>query len=288
MDTAIARLAAGVALFAVQRLAWAGENAMLTVRESAAAPPLPADVIRLDYTSRVDGVRDWALARPPATGGAWVVVLHGHGSHGDQLYTRADITEHWLGPLWGAGLGLLTPNLRDNAWMSPPAVDDLHDLVGWTRRRFKVGRFLFLSGSMGGTGNLIYAALHPEDCAAVAALGATTDLTAHHDWCMGFAGGIQRQVGEAIEKAYGGPPAAAPERYRRHSPLFHADRLTMPIFLSHGESDALMPVDGIRQLAAQLKDRPDVVYLEIPHGNHDSPLFTRTAMEWLLRQAGRK
>jgi pimeloyl-ACP methyl ester carboxylesterase len=263
-------------------------NTVASIRESPAQamnPAITQGVTRLDYTSRVDGLKDWALAWPPVTGRTWAVVLHGHGSHGDQLYTRADIREHWLQPLRAAGLGILTANLRDNAWMCPSAADDLHDLVGWVRQRYGADRFVFVSGSMGGFGNLAYAMLHPEDCAAVAALGASTDLAAYYTWCKGHTAGIQPQVGDAIATAYGGTPDQVPELYRRHSPLFHPERFTMPLFLAHGEKDPLMPVAQAREFAAKLKGQPDFIYEEVPGGGHDSPLFLKRPMDWLIQHA---
>ena len=252
---------------------------------SAANVALPEGVVRVDYASGVDGRSDWALAWAPVTGSVWVVVLHGHGSHGDQLYARADIRHHWLEPLRAAGLGLLTTNLRDNSWMCPAAVEDLHALLGWVRAHYGAQRFVFLSGSMGGTGNLIYATLHPEDCAAVVALGATTDIEAYYAWLVGHKEGIQTQIGAAIAQAYGGTPAEEPDLYRRHSPLLHAERLTMPVFTAHGEKDNLMPVDQLRQLAAKLKGQPNFIYQEIPGGTHDSPLLLKASMDWLIKQS---
>jgi pimeloyl-ACP methyl ester carboxylesterase len=269
--------------------AWRVSAMSFAVTNEAAAnaftPAVPDGVARVDYASGVDGAGDWALAWPPATGHAWVVVLHGHGADGAQLYTRADIREHWLKPLRAAGLGVLTVNLRGNAWMSPPAAADLHDLLGWLRKHHGADRFLFISGSMGGTGNLTYATLHPEDCAAVVALGTSTDLAAYCGWCLSHTNGILPEIGQAMLRAYGGPPDELPELYRRHSPLFNAERLTMPVFVAHGEQDALMPVTQARALAAKLKGRPTFTYVEVPGGNHDSPLFCREAIDWLLKQA---
>ena len=248
-------------------------------------PGVPPEVVRADYVSAADGLSDWALLEAPAKGDVWLVFLHGYGSKGDQLYTRADLREKWLSAFRAAGLGIVSANLRGNARMCPAAADDLHDLLGWLRKTRKAERFLFFSGSMGGTGNLIYATLYPDDCAAVAALGATTDLAAFYSWGMKHEPGIQRQIAESTVKAYGGTPEEKPDLYRKHSPLHNAERLNMPLYLAHGEQDDLIPVDEMRALAAALAAKPNVTYVEIEGGDHDSPCFHRPAMEWLLRQA---
>ena len=259
-----------------------GQAEMKRIRQANANRPEPDHtVLRLDYESDVDGISDWALLRP---GGAarrtCAVVLHGHGSHGDQLYTRRDVRESWLRFYAGHGVTILTPNLRDNAWMSPAAAADLHALIGWVRENHGIERFIFQSGSMGGTGNVIYATLHPEDVSACVALGFVSDLAAYHAWCRAHNQGVIKEICDAIETNYGGTPAAQPDLYARHSPLFHAERFTSPLFLAHGADDALMPVDQARRLAAALKNKKDFVYREVP-GNHDSPCFLPEAFEWV-------
>jgi pimeloyl-ACP methyl ester carboxylesterase len=246
-----------------------------------------AGIRRIDYRSGRDGLADWALARPPAKGGIWLVCLHGHGSHGDQLYTRRDIRERWLPEFLDRGLGVLTPNRRDNAWMGPAAVADLDDLLGLVRAEFGASAFLFASGSMGGTGNLIYAALRPQNVAGVIARGAATDLSSYHAWCRERQADkpVLGEIADAIAMSYGGVPEAVPASYAAHSALALADRLTMPLFLSHGAADAVIPVSQMRALVGRLAHHPRLVYQEIPDGNHDSPLHARTtphALDWLL------
>ena len=55
---------------------------VLSIRPSNRAP-IPEDMLRLDYLSSFDGRGDWALARPAGNRELWVVVVHGHGSHGE-------------------------------------------------------------------------------------------------------------------------------------------------------------------------------------------------------------
>jgi pimeloyl-ACP methyl ester carboxylesterase len=237
--------------------------------------------MRVTFSSGHDGTTDWALARPPAAGDLWWVMVHGHGSSGDQLYTRPDIRAQWLPLADELGLGVLTPHTRGNAWMGPAAAADTHDLLSWAHAQYGARRFVFASGSMGGTSSLIYAVLHPADVAGVIALCPATDLASYYEWCRGtapaFPGAarnepIIRQIADAIQAAYGGAPAAQPERYQRHSALAQAARLTMPLYLVHGTADPLIPVSGARRLAGALADHPALVYRELADGGHDAPL----------------
>ena len=233
----------------------------------------PEGLVRYDYESDLDNHPDWALLCPPARDdGLWLVMIHGHGSHGDQLYTRPDLRDQWLPHFRRLGLGLLTPNLCDNAWMGPAAAHDLHDLLAFMRGECGARQFLFASGSMGGTSNLIYAVLHPQDVAGVVALCPATDLASYHAWCRERNTGVIKEIADAIERAYDGPPASQPKTYEAHSALKNAHLLTMPVYLAHGAFDATIPVSQSRLLAAAMADKKGFTYVEMPNGHHDSPL----------------
>lgn len=244
---------------------------------------IPRNVARIDYRSDQDGCEDWALALPPEHGDTWIVCLHGHGSHGDQLYTRPDIRDHWLPEFRKYGCGVLTPNLRGNAWMAPAAAFDLHTLLNRVRHDYAARHFIFASGSMGGTGNLIYAVLYPQDVAAAVALGAATDLATYHDWCRHENAGVVKEIADAIESAYGGAPAEVPDLYREHSTRRQSGVLTMPVYLVHGGDDVIIPVSEARALAEGMAAARTFVYHEIPGGNHDAPLWQMPqALEWVM------
>jgi len=234
-------------------------------------PAVPDTVAELRYLSVADNAEDWALVWPGIKS-QWVVMLHGHGSTGDQLYTRADI-RCWIDVFREHGGGILTPNLRGNAWMSPAAVNDLEALLGVVRREFGAEKFLFASGSMGATGNLVYAIRRPQDVAGVVALGAATDLAAYWRWCKEPGRSpVVTEIREAIEKAYGGTLEQRLVTFQKHSVCAQADRLTMPVFLAHGETDPTIPVEQARNLAARMCETAGFQYVEITNGGHDAPL----------------
>jgi pimeloyl-ACP methyl ester carboxylesterase len=257
---------------------------MEIVVETRHEPHLPEGISHLCYQSQVDGQADWALALPGRPDAPWVVALHGHGSTGDQLFTRPDIRDQWLAHYLHRGLGILSPNLRGNAWMCPAAAADLHALIGWLRRTHEARRLLFLSGSMGGTANLIYAVLHPEEVSAVAALCPAVDLAAYWQWCQVHGDGVAVEIAVAIEQAYGGTPDQIPESYAAHGVLARAEVLTMPLLLAHGAADTLIPVEQSRALANRLHGRPGFVYRELEGGDHDAPLHQAGLLAWLDEQ----
>ncbi len=240
--------------------------------EKAGGEHFPPGVMRLEYASDVDGLKDWALLLPGENRKLWIVVIHGHGSHADQLFVRHDIREKWLPVFCQTGAGILCVNLRDNAWMGPAAVTDLHDLLNFLRAEYGLQKTLFCSGSMGGTSNLIYAVLHPEEVDGLIVRGGATDLASYYRWCKTQDSPIVQEIAAAIKTSYGGTPDEKPELYQSHSALANVGKLTMPLFLVHGGADAIIPVEQARRLAAKMENHPGFFYSEIPGGNHDSPL----------------
>ena len=236
--------------------------------------------LRATYVSEADALRDWAIVWPGQRKW-WVVALHGHGSGGDQLFERQDIAEAWLPQYRRHGLGVLSPNLRDNAWMGASAALDLRGLLGWVRVEFGAERFLFISGSMGATSNLIYAAQRPEDVAAVGARCPATDIGSYYAWLCEHPGGARDEIRDAIARAYEGTPDQRPETYEAHSALRHANRLTMPLHVVHGDADPTIPVEQSRRLAEALVGAPNLTYVELPGGNHSAPLLQGGGAEWL-------
>jgi pimeloyl-ACP methyl ester carboxylesterase len=179
--------------------------------------------------------------------------------------TRPDIAAH-LPLIDSLNLSVISPDLRGNAWMNPAAAADL----AWLLRRERAARgrrrTFFLAGSMGGTGALIFATLHPELVDHAAVLGAATSLGRYAEWCRSR---MEPPVlGEIRAAILGGYPD--PADLLRHDVSLHAERLTMPVRLIHAADDAIIPVGEARDLAA--RNLPGLVYTELASGGHDAPL----------------
>ena len=241
----------------------------------------PEGAMRLSWR-RADGAgRDWAVWWPGRCRAACALYLHGHGSGGDQPFVREDVARLWVPELRRLGLGIVSPHLGSTHWMGPRAAVELRRLLAAARREFGIERFYVVSGSMGGSAALVYAALHPEDVAAVAALCPATDVGGYHDWCRSKPGDVRDEIRRAIADAYGGTPETIPDVYAAHSAVGHADRLTMPVLVIHGTRDALIPVRESRRLAAAMRGREGFTYVEIQGGDHEAPLSHEAIWPWL-------
>lgn len=227
-------------------------------------PNFPKGLLKFGYDN---GVRDWGYIYPQSRCRIGVVVLHGHGSHGDQLFVRQDIKKR-VDNMLEHGMGIMSPNLRDDAWMCPEAVDDLKELILWAKKEFGWHKIIMASGSMGGTGNLIFAMLNPKLVDAVVALGAATDLPRYVEWLeqqeLPICGAIREAILTSYRHDFG--------LMERHSVYRNAEKLVMPVWYAHGASDQLIPISEARKLASKLKDKENFHFYEIPDGDHDSPL----------------
>ena len=112
---------------------------------------------------------------------------------------------------------------------------------------------------MGGTGALTFAALHTELIDGVVSMNGTANLVEYGMFL------------DAIAASYGGTKTEKPEEYRKRSAELHADKLTMPIALTTGGKDKLVPPDSVLRLAEVLKKQNRKVKLiHRPEGGHDT------------------
>jgi hypothetical protein len=77
--------------------------------------------VRINFTSAVDGAEDWALFLPGDADRNTVVYLHGSFAGADQIFTRRDVREFWLGRIRAGRHPLLSVNMRGTSYMSPAA-----------------------------------------------------------------------------------------------------------------------------------------------------------------------
>ncbi|MBQ9446677.1 MAG: alpha/beta hydrolase, partial [Victivallales bacterium] len=148
----------------------------------------------------------------------------------------------------------------------------LDGLLDFLRTEYKAEKFYFFGGSMGGTANLTYACLRPQNVAGVVANGAATDLVSYISFCRNGQDKIPvlKDIADAIEKNYNHDTALM----RAHSALYNWQALKgKRILYTQGTFDQLMPVADARRFAGVMAEERGFAYVEIPGGDHDSPLF---------------
>lgn len=240
--------------------------------------------MRIDFTSAYDGQRDWALYMPGDRRKNTIVYLHGSFQHADQIFTRKDIRDFWLGRIVAGKHPLLSVNMRGTSYMSPGATADMAGLLEYVRAEMGCGNFVLLGGSGGASSAMAYAVLRPDDVHGVVAMG-MCDIHARLAYAMQSDKPILQNLIRCVSEAYGGLPDEKPELYDARSVLRHADRLTMPVVLTMGGADPLIPVAETRKVVDALKRHERFEYYEVPGGDHDSALWVDVDLDTLRLRA---
>ena len=167
---------------------------------------------------------------------------------------------------------------------APAAQRDLIDALERVKRDYKVDRTrVWLAGiSMGGlTGGLVLGN-YPNRFAAAVLLMGISDLEAWYDETKDS----YAAIANSIVAECGGTPTQVPDEYVRRSVLAHASILAdMPIYISHGSNDTLVPTSHSQNLIDAIEQH-DPAMLEVVwfDGGHEENKIDKTRFLDFLSQ----
>jgi pimeloyl-ACP methyl ester carboxylesterase len=190
-----------------------------------------------------------------------LIALHGHGSDRHQFMNPSiDEARAALDVARSNRCIYVTPDYRaKTSWMGPAAEADLVQIISDLKQQYQVSKTVLCGGSMGGTGALTFAALHPELIDGVVAMNGTANLVEYG------------QFQDAIQASYGGTKLQVFQEYKKRSAEYWPERLTMPVAITLGAKDTLVPPDSALRLSKVLQtlERPvKVIYRE--DGGHST------------------
>ncbi len=208
------------------------------------------------FVARCDGTTQryvcmYPGANPSEAYDGILIALHGHGSDRwqfirdgrDECRAVRDVAAK-------RRLLLVSPDYRaKTSWMGPAAEADLVQIIEGLKASHDLEKVYLCGGSMGGTAVLIFAALHPDLTAGAASMNGTANLVEYD------------QFQDAIAASYGGSKCEVPEEYKKRSPELHAERLTMPVAVTAGALDEVVPAASVLRLAAHLEQMERAVLL---------------------------
>ena len=172
-----------------------------------------------------------------------LVALHGHGS--DRWQFVKDARNECKAARDAAAANhmlYVSPDYRaKTSWMGPKAEADMVQILDELKAKFKVGKVIVSGGSMGGSSALTFAALHPALVDGVVSMNGTANHVEYE------------KFQDAIQESFGGTKAQMPQEYRKRSAEFAAERLTMPIGITAGGKDDVVPAASVLRLAKALK-----------------------------------
>lgn len=234
---------------------------------NAVADDLPqSQPLDFVFTSQLDGSEQrYVVVHPPAFDDDMyhdiVIALHGHGSDRWQFVTN-DRPECLATRTSAAqnNMILVSPDYRaTTSWMGPAADSDLLQILDELHGTYRIRHVIVAGGSMGATSALAFAAMHPDRVDGVVAMNGTANLIEYPNFS------------EAIAASYGGSRADVPDVYRVRSAELFPERLTMPLAVTTGGNDTLVPPESTLRLAASLKQRgAPVLSIHRPQGGHDT------------------
>lgn len=172
-----------------------------------------------------------------------LIALHGHGS--DRWQFINDPREECRATREAAearGMIYVSPDYRARtSWMGPKAEADLVQIISNLKKEYRVSRVFLCGGSMGGTGSLTFAVLHPDLIAGVVAINPCANLVSYE--------GFQ----DAIQASYGGTKKQVFQEYKNRSAEYWPERLTMPVAITLGGKDQTIPPDSALRLGRVLE-----------------------------------
>jgi len=198
-----------------------------------------------------------------------LVALHGHGSDRWQ-FANSDRDECKAARNFARNKNLIfvSPDYRaKTSWMGPKAEGDMIQIIQELRSKYKVDRVFLTGGSMGGSSALTFAAIHPDLVAGVAAMNPTSNHLEYD------------QFQDAIAESFGGPKHIIPSEYKRRSPEYWPEKFTMPVGVTTGGKDTLVPPESTLRLAKVLQLlKRDVLLIHRVNGGHETNLADATAI----------
>jgi len=209
-----------------------------------------------------------------------LIALHGHGSDRWQ-FARDPRDECRAARDVAAAQNMIyvSPDYRaKTSWMGPKAEADLVQIIGELKKTHRVVRVFLCGGSMGGTASLTFAALHPELVDGVAAMNGTANL-------VEFA-----NFQDAIATSFGGSKTEIPDEYKKRSAEFWPERFTMPMGITAGGKDSVVPPQSVVRLADKLKaSGRDVLLIHREEGGHSTTYDdAKATLEFVIQKARKK
>jgi pimeloyl-ACP methyl ester carboxylesterase len=242
--------------------------------------PKPEDVA---FTARADGsTQHYTMILPQGFDAtrshALMIVLHGHGSDRWQYITSPRDECRVAREVAAAHrMILVSPDYRaTTSWMGPKAEADLLEILERLKARYHIRKTILCGGSMGASSALTFAAMHPDVVDGVVAMNGTANHLEYENFQ------------DAIRASFGGAKAEIPQEYKRRSAEYWPERLTMPVGLTTGGKDALVPPDSVVRLAAILKKlQPSVLLIHRPEGGHSTNYEDgKAVLEFVIAKAG--
>lgn len=225
----------------------------------------------ITYTARDGLTIEGYLTLPVHGEPPYPTIIHPHGGPGARDFDGFDI---WLAYFTHRGYAVLRPNFRGSTgygWEFAQArmqgwglqmQDDVTDATHWLVKQGLADpdKLCIVGGSYGGYAALMATVKTPNLFRCAVSINGVSDLPALVRENRRFLNYefVKQQLGEDSDDM------------EARSPYYHADKITTPVLLVHGEEDRSVPVKQSRRMAEALEDEehPAFRYVELEAGDH--------------------
>jgi pimeloyl-ACP methyl ester carboxylesterase len=190
-----------------------------------------------------------------------LIALHGHGADRWQyIKSPRDECRALRDAAAAHRMLYVSPDYRaKTSWMGPKAEADLLQIIQELKARFQIGKVIVTGASMGGASALTFAAMHLELVDGVVSMNGTANHLEYENFQ------------DAIRESFGGTKARIPQEYKKRSAEYWPERLTMPIGVTVGGQDSLVPRASVVRLANVLKKlQPNVLLIDRETTGHST------------------
>ena len=234
------------------------------------------------FTARTDGtVQRYVLALPEGYRAEQthrlMVGLHSYGGDRWQfLETKYPTVRAAVATVAMRKMIYVLPEYRGpRSWMGAKAESDVVQILGEVKARYRIGEVFLCGTSMGGSAALTFTALHPELVNGVIAMNATANYLE------------LETLNDSVAESFGGPKDRIPLEYKKRSAEYWPERFSMPVALTAGGKDTLIPPASVTRLADVLRKLGRKVLLIVPpnQGHQTEYEDAMAAFDFVIRAA---
>jgi pimeloyl-ACP methyl ester carboxylesterase len=238
----------------------------LTLTSTSFAAEKFAEPIDVSFTAESDGTTQKYVVLLPDDFDhqqtySVMIALHGHGSDRwqfidsdrDECRSARDVALKY-------NMLFVSPDYRaKTSWMGPAAESDLVQIIKELKSKYQLNHTILVGGSMGGSSSLSFCAMHPELIDAIGSMNGTAN---HLEY---------EKFQEFIQASFGGTKQQIPAEYKKRSAEYWPERFTMPLALTTGGQDTVVPPHSCLRLAKIVKKiNPHVLLIHRPEGGHST------------------
>jgi predicted esterase len=234
------------------------------------------------FTARTDGtVQRYVLALPEGYQAErthhLMVGLHSFGGDRWQfLQTKYPTVRAAVDTVAKWKMIYVLPEYRGpRSWMGAKAEADVVQIIADVKAQYRIGEVFLCGTSMGGSAALTFTALHPELVDGVIAMNATAN---HLEL---------ETLKDSVAESFGGAKDMIPLEYKKRSAEYWPERFTMPVALTAGGKDKLIPPESVTRLSGVLRKLGRKVLLIVPpnQGHQTGYEDAMAAFDFVIRAA---